>query len=51
MSKQEEYNELMEIINRYYSVEKIEEYKSYSNMGVEEVPQATITVTTNTYGN
>ena len=51
MSKQDEYNELMEMIHRHYSTKKIEEYKSYSNMGVEEAPKVTITVQTNTYGN
>lgn len=51
MSKQNEYNELMEIIHRHYSTEKIEEFKLYSSMGVEDAPQTTITVQINTYGN
>lgn len=51
MSKLNDYNELMEMIHRHYSAEQIEEYKSYSKMGVEETPKVTITVQTNTYGN
>lgn len=51
MSKQDEYNGLMEMIHLHYSTEKIEEYKSYTSMGVEDTPQAKITVQTNTYGN
>lgn len=51
MSKQDEFNELMEMIHRHYSAEKIEEYKSYSNMVDEDAPKVTITVNTNTYGN
>lgn len=51
MNKQDEYSALMEMIHRHYSTKEIEEFKSYSNMGVKETPQATITVQTNTYGN
>lgn len=51
MSKQDEFNELMEMIHRHYADEKIEEYRSYSTMGAEETPKARVIVNTNTYGN
>lgn len=50
MSKQDEFNDLMDLIHRHYSAEEIEEYKSYSSMGMEDAPKVTVTVNTNTYG-
>lgn len=50
MSKQDEYNDLMDFIHRHYSDREIEEYNSYSCFGKEDAPQVTVTVSTNTYG-
>lgn len=50
MSKQDEFNELMEMIHRHYSAEDIEEYIMYSNMGLEDAPRVSVTVSTNSYG-
>ena len=50
MSRQNEYNDLIDLIHRHYSVEQIEEYKSYSTMGVKESQELKVTVNTNSYG-
>lgn len=50
MSKQDEYNDLMDFIHHHYSDKKIKEYNSYSCLGKEDAPQVTVAVSTNTYG-
>lgn len=51
MNKQDDFQDLMNIIHQHYSDEEISQYIAYSIMGVEESPKVTITIQTNTYGN
>ena len=50
MSKQDDFQDLMNLIHQHYSDEEISQYEAYSTMGVDDSPEVTITISTNSYG-